>query len=188
MKKTLSETSVQFADALQSEAVRGGNAYTEERTKRVFIDGFPANIQSAVRIFWSRDLCTHLLEIAQCTNALPEQTRQVPNPVVAPVQRNRFQRCHRAATIVATGAEPRFRSPKEIHDFRQTRRQKSPFSEGGYGNDYRTQQATHCRVCFAKAHRMETFLYTVRSGKVAQKREANYKQMISYEFWGNNCR
>lgn len=45
------KASVKFAKVLRSKVVRCGNAHPEERTKRKVIDGLPANIQSAIRMF-----------------------------------------------------------------------------------------------------------------------------------------
>lgn len=51
LKKAPPETSVQLAEALRAKVVRCENAYSEEHTKGVFIDGLSANVQSAVIVF-----------------------------------------------------------------------------------------------------------------------------------------
>lgn len=63
LRKVTNETSVQFADVLRTKVVQCENVYLVESTKGIFIDGLPANIQSAVRMFWSREQNAHLLEI-----------------------------------------------------------------------------------------------------------------------------
>lgn len=65
LKNASMKTSVQLADVLRLKAIRYGNAYPEECTKKWFIDSFRANIQSAVRIPRSRKKDAHILETVQ---------------------------------------------------------------------------------------------------------------------------
>lgn len=64
LKKTLMETSVQFASVLRSKIVRCGSTYSKERTNEVLIDDLPAYIQNAVKMFWSLKQNGHFLEIS----------------------------------------------------------------------------------------------------------------------------
>lgn len=72
---TSMEILVQFADVLGSNGVRCGNASLKEYSKKVFIDGLPANIQSAVRTRWGHEQYEILFKMVHCTGTLLEQNR-----------------------------------------------------------------------------------------------------------------
>lgn len=77
---------------------------------------------------------------------------------------------------------------EEHHCVTQLPRKRSLSKQESYVNDYGTQQGTQYWVCPAKDHGMKTCPYTVFSGELAQKREADYKQVISFGSRGNNRR
>lgn len=47
--KLANESTVQLSGAVHLRAVRCGNAYIDERNKKVFIDGLPLTVPSGVR-------------------------------------------------------------------------------------------------------------------------------------------
>lgn len=90
LRKARAETSVQFAEVLRDKVVRCGNAYPEERTKRIFIERLLSNIQSAVRMFRAREREDHLSKLAQCADTLLELTRQTPASLTPKYQKSRY--------------------------------------------------------------------------------------------------
>lgn len=80
LRNAANETLVQFVDVLRTKFARCENAYPEEVTKSILIDGLPENLQSAVRMFWGCEQNAHLLEIAQNADKLLVQTLQVLEP------------------------------------------------------------------------------------------------------------
>lgn len=80
LRKSSSETSVQFTDVLRITVARRGNGSPEQWKNGIFIDGLPTSIQSAVCMFWGREQDAHLLEIAQYADKLLEQRLQAPEP------------------------------------------------------------------------------------------------------------
>lgn len=174
MKKDSPETSVQFAYALRSKAVRCEDAYPKELTTVVFIDGVPANVQSAVRMFWSREQDANLLEIAKYADVLLEQTRRVRTYLAIPVRKDRFEWNRQTTHMLATVAESRSQFPKNIIDVRQKFREKSSPKSGTNRIDGRSQPVRHRRVCLAKDYQTETCPCTVCANKLALKRETNY--------------
>lgn len=97
----------------------------------------------------------------------------MPSLVATPVQRNRFQRGDSTTSIVAAAAKPKSRFSEKIYYVTQRSTEKSPPSQEVYGNDFKMQSATHCRVCLARNHRLEMGLYTLRSKEIAQIRKAS---------------
>lgn len=63
----------------------------------------------------------------------------------------------------------------------------SPRKQGSLENNYKIQQATHCRVCLKKHNRTEMCPCAVRSEEFSHTKEANYTQIISSGSWGSDC-
>lgn len=122
-------------------------------------------------MFRGRELNAYFMEITKYADTLLIQTRQVPCYVMDTVQRNRFQKGRQTHSVMAAVAEQRCDSEKIIFYITQHLRKSFLFKQGKYGNDYRTQQATHGQVCLAKNYQLVTYRFTVRSGKLAQKRK-----------------
>lgn len=88
------------------------NAYLEERTKVVVIDGLPTSIQCKVRIFYGREQETHLLETAFEAGTLEKQTRQLLRPVVTQIERSGFDRGLQTSPVAVTKEKIRGQMPR----------------------------------------------------------------------------
>lgn len=100
--------------------------------------------------------------------------------------KNHLQRGCRTTPIAADVAGQRFRSPRNSQYLTQTSMERFASKQRSYRSYYKTLQATHCRVCLAKGYRIETCPYITCSAELVQKRDANYRQMISSSFCGNS--
>lgn len=96
------KNSVEVADVLFRKVVCSGNAYSEEHTNGVFIDGLPASIQSAVEMFCGRNQDAHFLGTSQHVDTLLEQARQIVGPVATQNRKSRFDKARRTSQVEAT--------------------------------------------------------------------------------------
>lgn len=177
LRKAPNETSARFADVMKTKIVQCESAYSKERTENIYIDGFPASIQSVVRTFWSREQNAHLLEIARYADMLLKRTLQGSKPGrVAPytIRSDRGRRSRFVTTVVDQGprAQEPIRKNPVVHQ--EERHSTSPTS-GGSARSYKSH---HYWVCLSTDHDKEKCSNTVRSDKLANLREAYFQKRL----------
>lgn len=182
------KTSVQFAVVPRSKAVRCENAYPEERTKKIFINSTPAKNQSVVMMFWGCEQNARLLECSRCTDTLLKQYKQVPSPVMVLIQRKLFSERSSSNSHCDCGGRRKAQLSQKLSVCQADTKKEIPLKLENHGIYSRIRQVAHRRVCLGKDRRVEIYPCLLRFVELAQKMEANHKQIISSRSWKKNRR
>lgn len=76
VRKADNETIVQFANVLRTKVVQCRNVHSKVKTKAIFIDGFPADIQSEIQMFQGYEQDAYLLKTPQDADTLLQKLLQ----------------------------------------------------------------------------------------------------------------
>lgn len=142
---------VQFAVAIRFKAVKCGKTYSDERMKKIFIDGVSVIVCSGAWMFCGSELEARLIELAQYFSTLLDQQHGKVEKFQISAKRIHVKERSRRETFVATegGTQESNIGHQDKSVVKSDHVPHENFETTSSG------QYKHCRLCLQKDHNMD---------------------------------
>ena len=159
-------TAADFAQTLYDKVLRCGNVYPESQLKGIFVEGLVESVRDNMRVYWGLNRQVTLFQLARYADTLCKLNgTQSATTSTSGEGRSRGGGRGGRREAVASIASPSL----EIRSERD-----GSASDSSQGSRKSRDNASHCRVCLSRSHRMDKCPFAKDHAALMEKRQANF--------------